>query len=177
MKKNISINLQGIIFYIEEDGYEQLSRYLASIRTYFSNYEGHEEIVADIESRVAEIFTARLSPGKQVITQEDVQYLIARMGNVTEFEVEEPIEEPIPNYNTGGAAGAAGAAGAYTIPGTKKLYRDINRKVISGVCAGIANYLNIDVVWIRLFFVLFLILGVLSAGISAAAAVILYIVL
>ena len=178
MKKNISINLQGIIFHIEEDGYEQLSRYLASIRTYFSNYEGHEEIVADIELRIAEIFSARLSPGKQVISQEDVQYLIARMGNVTEFEVSEPEEEEIPNYNTGGAAaGAAGAAGAYTAPGTKRLYRDINRKVISGVCAGIANYLNIDVVWIRLFFILFVVLGVLSAGISAMAAIILYIVL
>ncbi|NDK57717.1 PspC domain-containing protein [Pontibacter fetidus] len=178
MKKNISINLQGIIFHIEEDGYEQLSRYLASIRSYFSNYEGHEEIVADIELRIAEIFSARLSPGKQVISLEDVQYLIARMGNVTEFEIEEPVEEEIPNYSTsGGAAGAAGAAGAYTIPGTKKLYRDVNRKVISGVCAGLANYLNIDVVWIRLFFILFLVLGVLSAGVSAAAAVILYIVL
>ncbi|MEJ8755848.1 DUF2807 domain-containing protein [Pontibacter sp. H259] len=176
MKKNISINLQGIIFHIEEDGYEQLSRYLASIRTYFSNYEGHEEIVADIELRIAEIFSARLSQGKQVISQEDVEYLIARMGNVTEFEVEEPVEEPTPNYNTG-YAGSSTASAAYAAPGAKKLYRDINRKVISGVCAGIANYLNIDVVWIRLFFVLFLVLGVLSAGISAMAAVILYIVL
>ncbi|MBB6612082.1 DUF2807 domain-containing protein [Pontibacter sp. Tf4] len=176
MKKNISINLQGIIFYIEEDGYEQLSRYLASIRTYFSNYEGHEEIVADIELRIAEIFSARLSPVKQVITQEDVQYLIGRMGNVTEFEIEEPVEEEIPNYSSTGA-GAGAASAAYAVPGTKRLFRDINRKVISGVCAGIANYLNIDVVWIRLFFILFLVLGVLSAGISAMAAVILYIVL
>ncbi|GAB3819497.1 hypothetical protein GCM10028895_18020 [Pontibacter rugosus] len=96
MKKNISINLQGIIFQIEEDGYEQLSRYLASIRTYFSNYEGHEEIVSDIEARVAEIFAARISPAKQVITQEDVEYLMLRMGNVTDFEVEEPLDtEPI----------------------------------------------------------------------------------
>ncbi|MBC5775046.1 PspC domain-containing protein [Pontibacter sp. KCTC 32443] len=174
MKKNISINLQGIIFYIEEDGYEQLSRYLASVRSYFSNYEGHEEIVADIELRIAEIFSARLSPAKQVITQEDVQYLIARMGNVTEFEVMDPVEEEIPNYGTGGAATASAA---YAAPGTKKLYRDVNRKVISGVCAGIANYLNLDVVWVRLFFILFLVLGILSAGISAAAAVILYIVL
>lgn len=174
MKKNISINLQGIIFHIEEDGYEQLSRYLASIRTYFSNYEGHEEIIADIELRIAEIFSARLSPGKQVISQEDVQYLIARMGNVTDFEVMDPAEEEIPNYGTGAIASASAA---YTAPGAKKLYRDINRKVLSGVCAGIANYLNIDVVWIRLFFILFVVLGVLSAGISAMAAIIIYVVL
>ncbi|NEM97312.1 GIN domain-containing protein [Pontibacter burrus] len=177
MKKNISINLQGIIFYIEEDGYEQLSRYLASVRSYFSNYEGHEEIVADIELRIAEIFSTKLSPVKQVITQEDVQYLISRMGNVTEFEVEEPVEEA-PNYSrTSGNTGSGPASEAYTAPGAKKLFRDINRKVISGVCAGLANYSNVDVVWIRLFFIMFFVLGILSAGISALAAIILYVVL
>ncbi|GAB3197391.1 phage shock protein PspC (stress-responsive transcriptional regulator) [Pontibacter aydingkolensis] len=175
MKKNISINLQGIIFHIEEDGYEQLSRYLTSIRTYFSNYEGHEEIVADIESRIAEIFSARLNPGKQVISLEDVEYLITRMGNVTDFEVAEPLEEGIPH--TGPATGSAYASeGAYTTAGPKKLYRDINRKVIAGVCAGIANYLSIDVVWIRLLFVL-LVIGIpFSDGITSFG-IILYIVL
>ncbi|PRY12695.1 phage shock protein C (PspC) family protein [Pontibacter ummariensis] len=178
MKKNINVNLQGVIFHIEEDGYEQLSRYLASIRTYFSNYEGHEEIVADIEARIAEIFAGRLTPGKQVITQEDVQYLIGRMGNVTDFEVEEPIEAEIPNPGpeaeyayTSDTTGTTGTAGS------RKLYRDINRKVIAGVSAGIANYLNIDTLWVRLFFVLFVLLGVISAGVSTATGIILYLVL
>ncbi|GHA54312.1 PspC domain-containing protein [Pontibacter akesuensis] len=174
MKKNISINLQGIIFQIEEDGYEQLSRYLASIRTYFSNYEGHEEIVSDIEARVAEIFAARISPAKQVITQEDVAYLMTRMGNVTDFEVEEPLEaEPI------GATAGAGYEGTYThtAAAPKSLYRDVNRKVIAGVSAGLANYLSIDPLWIRLFFVLLVLLGIVSAGVSAATGIIIYIVL
>ena len=179
MKKNISINLQGIIFHIEEDGYEQLSRYLASIRTYFSNYEGHEEIVADIESRIAEIFSMRLSPGKQVITQEDVQAVIAQMGDVTDFELLDPVETEIPYgaATAGAGTGEGYQSDTYTQTGPKKLYRDINRKVISGVCAGLANYSNIDVVWMRLFFIIFFVLGILSAGISAAAAVILYVVL
>lgn len=56
MKKNISVNLQGMIFHVEEDGYEMLSQYLVGVKRYFSSYEGHEEIVADIESRIAEIF-------------------------------------------------------------------------------------------------------------------------
>src|SRR4028119_664805 len=85
MKKNISINLQGLIFHIEEDGYEQLRQYLAAIKTYFSNYAGHGEIVADIEGRIAEVFSGKLNPGKQVITQEDVQALIAQMGSVQDF--------------------------------------------------------------------------------------------
>ncbi|WP_439881916.1 PspC domain-containing protein [Pontibacter sp. MBLB2868] len=172
MKKNISINLQGIIFHIEEDGYEQLSRYLASIRTYFSNYEGHEEIVADIEARIAEIFSARLAPGKQVISLDDVEYLIARMGDVTDFEVLEPMDEEIPH-----AAPGPDANSTYTTEGPKKLYRDINHKVISGVCAGMANYLKVDPLWIRLFFVLLVLLGVVSAGVSAATGVIIYVVL
>ncbi|WP_266202285.1 PspC domain-containing protein [Pontibacter kalidii] len=181
MKKNISINLQGIIFQIEEDGYEQLSRYLASIRTYFSNYEGHEEIVADIEARVAEIFSARVSPAKQVITQEDVQYLIMRMGNVTDFEVEEPMEEEAYKHTAAGAGtgaeAGAGGAQAHAAAGPKKLYRDMNNKVIAGVSSGIANYLKIDPLWLRLFFVLLVLLGIVSAGVSAATGIIIYIIL
>ncbi|MCJ8164904.1 PspC domain-containing protein [Pontibacter sp. E15-1] len=180
MKKNISINLQGIIFHIEEDGYEQLSRYLASIRTYFSTYEGHEEIVEDIEARIAEIFSARLSPGKQVISKEDVEYLTARMGSVSDFEVLGAMEEEIPNPQAGPRASAP--HDTYTTSdtssaGPRRLFRDVNRKVVAGVSAGLANYLNVDPLWIRLFFVLFVLLGIISAGISAAMGVVLYVVL
>lgn len=177
MKKNISINLQGIIFHIEEDGYEQLSRYLASIRTYFSNYEGHEEIVADIESRIAEIFSMRLSPGKQVITQEDVQSLIAQMGDVTDFDVLEPMEEPTHYAAAGAGTGAGTESGTYAHTGPRRLYRDYVHKVIGGVCAGIANYLNIDTLWVRLFFILLVVLGIASAGFSTATGIILYVIL
>ena len=95
MKKNISINLQGMIFHIEEDGYEQLSQYLAAIKAYFSAYAGHEEIIADIEARIAEIFFAKLSPTKQVITSDDVQALVAQMGSVKDFQ---NLEEDEPEY-------------------------------------------------------------------------------
>ncbi|RIJ42598.1 PspC domain-containing protein [Pontibacter oryzae] len=177
MKKNISINLQGIIFQIEEDGYEQLSRYLASIRTYFSNYEGHEEIVADIEARIAEIFSGRISPAKQVITQDDVAYLITRMGDVTDFEVEEPVEEETYSRTNANTGHTASEPFEHAETGPKKLYRDINNKAIAGVSSGIANYLSVDPLWIRLFFVLLVLLGVVSAGVSAATGVIIYVIL
>ena len=163
MKKNISINLQGMIFHIEEDGYEQLSQYLAAIKSYFSAYEGHEEITADIESRMAEIFAAKLSPTKQVITSEDVQALMAQMGSVKDFQVLEEEEAPTGqtheqqfNYSNNAAGnsepftGTANAGQIYT----KRIYRDVNRKIVSGVAAGIANYLNLDPLWVRLGFVL-----------------------
>ncbi|RYY21021.1 MAG: hypothetical protein EOO36_01895, partial [Cytophagaceae bacterium] len=94
MKKNISINLQGIIFHIEDDGYEALSRYLQEVKAHFASYQGHEEIVADIEGRIAELFSARLSAIKQVITLTDVAEMTAKMGRVRDFQSAEEDDEP-----------------------------------------------------------------------------------
>jgi phage shock protein PspC (stress-responsive transcriptional regulator) len=170
MKKNISVNLQGMIFHVEEDGYEMLSQYLAAIKGYFSSYEGHEEIVADIESRIAEIFFSRLNPGKQVITLDDVQALTAQMGTIADFETVEAEQ----------AETGPGQAQYGTIPPVepapterKRLYRDVNRKVVAGVSAGIANYLQIDPLWIRLAFVL-MVLGVPFTGGFTLFGVIVY---
>ncbi|WP_207432215.1 PspC domain-containing protein [Sabulibacter ruber] len=172
MKKNISVNLQGMIFHVEEDGYEMLSQYLAAIKTYFSTYEGHEEIVADIESRIAEIFFSRLNPGKQVITREDVQALITQMGTITDFETTvEPEEEPASAHSHSTTPPPFEA----TTGTQKRLYRDVNRKVIAGVAAGIANYLQIDPLWIRLAFV-FLVIGVPFTGGITLFGVILYVI-
>ena len=99
MKKNISINISGIIFHIEEDGYEELKAYLESIGNYFSSFDESDEIISDIESRIAEIFLAKLNEEKQVITLEDVQNLVATMGSVEDFQA---IEEQEPAQETGG---------------------------------------------------------------------------
>src|SRR5829696_8309655 len=92
MKKNISINISGIIFHIEEDGYDTLKKYLDSINKYFATFEDSSEILADIESRVAEIFLSKLNEGKQVITAEDVNALISTMGSVSDFKAAEDQE-------------------------------------------------------------------------------------
>ena len=86
MKKNISINISGIIFHIEEDGYDILRKYLDSVNKYFGSFEDSSEILADIEGRIAEIFLSKLNEGKQVITVEDVNFLIATMGSVSDFK-------------------------------------------------------------------------------------------
>src|SRR6187551_2195237 len=101
MKKNISINISGIIFHIEEDGYEHLRKYLDSINKYFASFEDSSEILADIESRVAEIFLSKLNEGKQVITAEDVNSLITTMGSVSDFKAAEEQE-----FSQGETAGA-----------------------------------------------------------------------
>jgi len=153
MKKNISINISGIIFHIEEDGYETLRKYLDSINSYFGSFEDSSEILADIESRIAEIFLSRLNDGKQVVTAEDVSTLIGTMGNVNDFKAAEeqefaagaPRQESKQSYtNTSSSATSA----------HKKLFRDEKRKIVGGVCAGLAHYFNIDSVWPRLLFAL-----------------------
>ncbi len=151
MKKNISINISGIIFHIEEDGYEVLKKYLDSIHKYFSSFEDSSEILSDIESRIAEIFLSKLNEGKQIITAEDVNALVTTMGSVNDFKaVEEEKEqaEAEPETETGNQRSN------YQHTAAKQLYRDQNRKIMGGVCAGLANYFNIDAVWVRVFFAL-----------------------
>src|SRR5687768_13553736 len=151
MKKNISINISGIIFHIEEDGYETLKKYLDSINKYFSSFEDSSEILADIESRIAEIFLSKLNEEKQVITVDDVNALIATMGSVSDFRAveEEPAEQA---SNAGSQSSTSTGQTGKTFSGSKQLLRDQKRKILGGVCAGLANYFNIDALWIRLIF-------------------------
>lgn len=158
MKKNISINISGIIFHIEEDGYDILRKYLDSVNKYFGAFEDSSEILADIEGRIAEIFLSKLNDGKQVITAEDVNFLIATMGSVSDFKAAEEHEVPAGesskqdqrNQKTGNSSEHNAA--------NKKLFRDQKRKILGGVCAGLGHYFNIDPVWPRLLFAL-LVLG------------------
>jgi phage shock protein PspC (stress-responsive transcriptional regulator) len=174
MKKNISINISGIIFHIEEDGYENLKKYLDSINRYFSSFEDSSEILADIESRIAEIFLSKLNEEKQVITAEDVNALVATMGSVSDFKAaeEEDFQKAGASTNastdsgarqeetSGGSSQSSGSSSSsssssqrtYVPP--KSLSRDQKRKILGGVCSGIANYMNVDAVWIRLLFAL-----------------------
>src|SRR5882672_3122807 len=135
MKKNISINISGIIFHIEEDGYETLRKYLDAVNKYFAAFDDNSEILADIEGRIAEIFLSRLNDGKQVITAEDVANLIATMGSVSDFKAAEEQEfaGAAAKESTGERTSSAPAA-------SKKLYRDKNRKILGGVCSGLAHY-------------------------------------
>lgn len=155
MKKNISINISGIIFHIEEDGYDTLKKYLDSVHKYFSSFEDSGEIMADIESRIAEILLSKLSEGKQVITLEDINALTTTMGSVRDFQAAE--ERDLPKEETEKAdAGSENThkESQYAYPPPKYLYRDMKRKILGGVCAGLGNYFNVDIVWIRLLFVL-----------------------
>lgn len=156
MKKNISINISGIIFHIEEDGYEVLKKYLDSINKYFSSFEDSSEILSDIESRIAEIFLGKLSEGKQVITVEDVNSLVTTMGSVNDFKAAE--EQEFTQTETSGQGSPQPETerpkSEYARAAGKSLHRDQKRKILGGVCAGLGHYFNVNAVWVRLFFAL-----------------------
>jgi phage shock protein PspC (stress-responsive transcriptional regulator) len=158
MKKIININFHSRVIPIEETAYEILQQYIASLRGYFANEEGRDEIISDIENRFAELFSETLKKGAPCITDADVNGIITSMGRPEEFEGEDA--ESV--HTTTGAAGGAGASqqsGPHQpnwqyATESRRLYRAENDKILGGVCAGLANYLKIDPAIVRILFVL-----------------------
>ena len=159
MNKTISINIKGFVFNLEEDAYQILQDYLKKLRNLFAKQEGRDEILDDIETRIAELFNEMLDENKQAITTADVDQVIAVLGSPEDFdsgneEDYEPAQEP-----------------RSTRSDVKKLYRDEEGGMIGGVCSGLAYYLNWDPLWIRILFLLFL-----FSGFSVLVYIILYLI-
>ena len=111
------------------------------------------EILIDIESRIAEIFLAKLNEGKQVITSEDVTSLIATMGSVSDFKAAEEQELGAAEFaSEENKSKSQPSSSDHAREASKKLFRDQKRKIAGGICAGLGHYFNIDPVWPRLLF-------------------------
>ena len=93
MNKVININFQGRILPIEEQSYDVLKQYIESLRVYFANEEGRDEIINDIECRVAELCDERLKKGTLCITQEDMNLIITSIGRPADFEAQDGFEQ------------------------------------------------------------------------------------
>lgn len=139
MNQTLTINISGIVFHIEVDAYEALKVYLNTIKSYFNNSEEREEIMLDIEARVAEIFAEAQNDKNQVIVMADVNKVIAIMGEPEQYLTDE--EEEIPTQKT------------HRKREDKKLFRDPDDRVLGGVASGLGAYIGLDTVWVRLFFV------------------------
>ncbi len=150
MNKTVNINLANILFHIDEGAYNKMRLYLESIKRSFANTPGNDEILADIEARIAELFHEKLANERQVITQKEVDEVIAIMGQPEDYMVDEDIFEDEPKYTNKGNQKRA-----------KKLYRDTEIKYVAGVSAGLSHYIGTDPLWIRLLWVL---LTVFSGG-------------
>ena len=97
MNKTVTVNISGIVFHIEVDAYDTLKNYLNKIKGYFNNSEEREEIMTDIESRIAELFSNMMDDKNQVITSENVTSVIETMGKPEQYvdeDSEEELESP-----------------------------------------------------------------------------------
>lgn len=154
MKKTFTVNLNGIVFHIDEDAYQLLDSYLTNLRIHFSREEGSDEIMSDFEARISELLNERIRLGFSVITIEHVEEVIQRMGKPEElFAGEEK------NAGSEFSATTEPTAGASDRKFRKRLMRDPDDKMLGGVASGLAAYFGIDTTLLRLVMILLLIVS------------------
>lgn len=159
MKITENINLAGLIYTIDQDALVKLQQYLNSIERYFAIKEEGQEVVADIEARIAELFATKINKTKQAITIEDVNQIIQVMGMPEDFMNDVQLEAKSKNYRYHQNA--------------KKLYRNPDDRILGGVCSGLGAYFNLDPIVFRLLFVM----GVLFFSVGILIYIILWILL
>lgn len=168
MKKTLTINIVGTVFHIEEDAYELLKDYLQKINQHFAAEQGGLEIVNDIETRIAELFKQKMGDKLTVITLPMVQQVIETMGlpheMMNDSEEEEAAEKE--NTNTNFNSGRR----VYS----KKLYRDPSGAILGGVCGGIAHYIKLDRIWVR---ILLAVLTIVSLSVAPFVFILAYIIM
>ena len=152
MQRIIQINIAGRIIPIEEDAYQLLKDYLTALERHFTGEAGREEIIGDIENRIAELFAIRLQSGAPAIDRQDVMKVLETLGMPSDLGnpqagrqayMPAPYSGPQPGYD-----------------GRRRLYRNPKDKMLGGVCSGLAVYFDIDPVIMRLLFVVLLFMGI-----------------
>ncbi|MEO7530582.1 MAG: PspC domain-containing protein [Sediminibacterium sp.] len=154
MKKVININFQGRVIPIEESAYDMLKQYVESLRRFFADEEGRDEIINDIEGRIAELFGESLKKGSTCITDDEVNHIIASMGRPEDFEGEEGKVQSQLGSDKNDSHSTGSNAYTYAEQPRGRLYRDDNDKILGGVCGGLGNYLRVDPTIVRLVFAL-----------------------
>ena len=145
MNKTVNINLGGVFFHIDEDAFQKLSHYFEAIKHSLSNSSGQEEIIKDIEMRIAELITEKQRSDKQVVSLIEVEEVMAIMGQPEDYRIDGEAEESPTPFKS--------------IRKPKKLYRDTDHKVIGGVAAGLGHYFGVDAIWFKAMFLIFVIAG------------------
>jgi len=143
MNKTININLGGIFFHIDEIAYQKLKLYLDAIRKSLSNDpQGRDEILNDIEHRIGELLSERIKDERQVVNENDISEITKIMGKPEDYLVDEEIFDDEPKYRPSS--------------NSKKLFRDGEDKFLGGVCSGLAHYVGMDTIWMRIIWLVLL---------------------
>lgn len=178
MKKNITINLFGTLYNIDEDAYELLDNYLQSMKRYFGTLDGGEDIADDIEHRVAELLWEKKEQGTNAISLEIIKEIIGKIGNAEEIagdgkadetQSEEKAESKYSadddrweNTDDFDASTASMWQRIRHHFSNRRLYRDADNQLLGGVCSGLAHFFGFGdpVLWRLLVLLLFLYKGV-----------------
>lgn len=175
MKRSYPANIDGQIFYIDEDAYLMLQDYIQQLHATFRGDEG-AEIVGDIESRIRELFCEQQAGGRTAIVREDVAAVIETMGRPEQISDSEESED-IPRQKTTGPKDKIEDEDINVkvkISTSKKLFRNMQNKVIAGVFGGLSIYLGWNANIMRLCYVLICLSGFMI--ISGWPAIILYLI-
>jgi phage shock protein PspC (stress-responsive transcriptional regulator) len=141
MRRVETISINGILFRITDDAFRNLNDYLNSLYEYFGHEQDGNEIINDIEARIAELFTERNGGGAQAITNKDVMNVIETLGTLKDITDLDNEDDNRPSYSR---------QKRYA----KRLYRNNEDNIVGGVCAGIAAWLDINVIIVRLGFII-----------------------
>ncbi|HEX8562998.1 MAG TPA: PspC domain-containing protein [Flavobacterium sp.] len=163
MNKTVNINLGGMFFHIDEDAYQKLTRYFDAIKRSLTNSTGQDEIIKDIEMRVAELIAEKHTNDKQVVNLREVDEVIAVMGQPEDYRIEDDSAAPGANEYTAYEGRRK----------SRKLYRDTEKGMLGGVSTGLSHYFGIDAIWLRIMFLLFVFFGF---GTGIIAYIILWVV-
>jgi phage shock protein PspC (stress-responsive transcriptional regulator) len=178
MNTVIIVNLNGIAFHLEEPGFQTLRAYLDRAQSQLAANPDKSEIMSDLEQAIADKSAHFLNPHKNVLTAAEIDDVVRQMGPVQSEGGAAPSDTTPSNgpaqgdaapHSASGQQANAGAglhtgaspgfgAGASVGPSIRRLYQIRGGAMISGVCTGIAAYLDIDVTVVRILFVLFTIL-------------------
>lgn len=128
-------SISGVGFTFEKAAYNRLNEYLQSLKEAYRNNADSEEILADIEARIAELILSAQSDAQNVVCLPLVENIIAQLGSAEEISDDEAESKTTTDYQT-------------RIP--RRLYRDLENAKLGGVCAGLARHFDVDAVWVRL---------------------------
>lgn len=156
MRQTYKVNIGGFAFSLEDDAFAKCSEYVDSLTRFYENEQDGQEIVENIEQRIAELLLEKCGKDS-VVNKEAIDYVIAILG--TPEQVEEG-SETTTSHKTGSRSGKSQRkTGKFTYNEKRKLFRDQSRGILGGVCSGLSVYFNIDVVAVRLLFALGTLLG------------------
>ncbi|AWH74452.1 hypothetical protein DCS32_09860 [Dokdonia sp. Dokd-P16] len=162
MNKTVNINLAGVFFHVDEDAYGKLQRYLAAIKRSFEGVQGEDEIIADIEARISELFSERIKDERQVISTKELDEVIAIMGQPEDYMVDDDIfEDTASSQKSSRSSSKTHQAKRIS---DRRFFRDTDNAYIGGVSSGMAHYMGLDPLWVRVGWVLLIALTWFTLG-------------